>query len=65
MTVSKEITLIKPEDEFRICPNCGYNKGFHQSFIRSDPVSATYLVILICPGCGARYDIGLHASLSH
>jgi hypothetical protein len=65
MVVSKEITLIKPEDEFRICPACGYNRGFQQSFIRGDPGSSTYLIILICPGCGARFDIGLYTTLLH
>jgi hypothetical protein len=64
MTVSREITLVKPGEEFRICPECGYNRGFHQSFIRSAPASSEYLIILVCPGCGARYDIGMTVQLA-
>jgi len=61
-----EIQIIKIEDELRICPDCGYEYGFHTSFInananKDDPVKSTrqlYRVILICPECGARYDVG-------
>jgi hypothetical protein len=62
----KEITSHVVEDELHICPDCGYERGFHTSFIsvqatRDTPVRSTrdvYRVILICPECGARYDIG-------
>jgi hypothetical protein len=61
-----EIRYIKVESEFRICPACGYERGFHTSFLninanRHTPIKSTrevYKVILICPECGARYDIG-------
>ena len=66
MKVSDEITPVKVEDEFHICPECGYQLGFHTSFLRANagrgsPVKSTrdlYRVILICPECGARYDPG-------
>jgi len=66
MPAPGEIKIIKIEDEFRICPGCGYEYGFHTSFInahanKEDPVKSTrelYRVILICPECGARYDVG-------
>jgi hypothetical protein len=66
-----EIKCIKVEGEFRICPSCGYEYGFHTSFIdiagKSNPVKSTanvFRVILICPDCGARYDVGSKMSFS-
>lgn len=61
-----EITTIKMENEFRVCPACGYELGFHTSFVnihadKPVPFKSTtdvYRIILICPECGARYDIG-------
>ena len=66
MPVMNEIKNIKIEDELRICPACGYENGFHTSFLkviagRNSAVKSTrevYQVILICPECGARYDVG-------
>jgi hypothetical protein len=66
-----EIQCIKTEGEFRICPSCGYEYGFHTSFLsitgKSDPVKSTakvFRVILICPECGARYDLGSKVTFS-
>jgi hypothetical protein len=66
MPVPGEITTLSVEDELHICPACGYALGFHTSFLhvhanREKPVRSTrdvYRVILICPECGARYDVG-------
>jgi hypothetical protein len=44
-----------PGKEFRKCDNCNYDRGFHSSFLKSD---GKYKVILICPECSTRYDIG-------
>jgi predicted RNA-binding Zn-ribbon protein involved in translation (DUF1610 family) len=67
-----EITTLKPTEEIRICPSCGYEYGFHTSFLNADarndlPVKSTaevYKVILICPECGARYDVGWRVSFT-
>ena len=67
-----EIKNIKIEDEFRICPACGYELGFHTSFLKlhagkDSPVKSTrevYQVILLCPECGARYDVGWRVSFT-
>ncbi|ABS56672.1 hypothetical protein Mboo_2158 [Methanoregula boonei 6A8] len=75
MGVSAEITSIKPGDDLHICPACGYEYGFHTSFIRlnapkdgkTSAVKSTrdlYRVILICPECGARFDAGWRVSFS-
>jgi hypothetical protein len=72
MPVVSEIKNIKIEDELRICPACGYELGFHTSFLKlnagkDSPVKSTrevYHVILICPECGARYDVGWRVSFT-
>ena len=72
MTVLSEIRNIKIEDELHICPACGYALGFHTSFLKlhagkDSPVKSTrevYQVILICPECGARYDVGWRVSFT-
>jgi hypothetical protein len=72
MPVQNEITVTNVEGEFRVCPACGYDYGFHTSFLRVDagknsPVKSTrevYRVILICPECGARYDVGWRVSFT-
>jgi len=59
MPVSIEI-----EKELHICPSCGYDDGFHTSFVRT--TKETCKIILICPSCHARYDpdwkVELHSS---
>ncbi len=42
------------EEELRICPQCGYEDGFHTSFVRQGKEKCK--VILICPSCHSRYD---------
>ncbi len=72
MPVSTEITTLSVEDDLHICPACGYEYGFHTSFInmnaeKDNPVKSTrevFRVILICPECGVRYDVGWRASFA-
>jgi len=45
--------------EFRKCPNCGYKRGFHVSFRKEESI---YDIILICPSCGAAYDLNFKTS---
>ena len=46
------------EEELHTCPACDYTRGFHVSFVREGPGGEKALrVVLICPSCGARYDI--------
>jgi hypothetical protein len=66
------ITMLKIGDELHTCPSCGYTLGFHTSFInanvsRDNPVKSTretWRVILICPECGARFDVGWRVSFA-
>ena len=55
--VSDSIRTVGVEQEFRVCPSCEYQQGFHVSFI-PDAESKLLRLVLICPSCGARYDIG-------
>lgn len=72
MTISGEITHIKAGAEFHTCPACGYERGFHTSFLgmnadKDNPIKSTrevYRVILICPECGARFDVGWRVSFA-
>ena len=72
MPVLREIKNIKIEDELNVCPTCGYELGFHTSFLKlhsgkDSPVKSTrdvYQVILICPECGARFDVGWRVSFT-
>lgn len=67
----EEIIPLVVENELHTCPRCGYRLGFHASFARiaaggDDPARATRnacRVILICPECGARYDVGWQVEL--
>lgn len=43
-------------NEFRVCPSCGYGRGFHSSFKKEGDA---FLIIFICPECGASFDLGL------
>ncbi len=62
MPVADKITPIDLKDEFRTCPVCGYDQGFHVSFQKKSGLSAR--VILICPECGARFNAGWDVTLS-
>jgi hypothetical protein len=72
MPAPGEIIFLTVEDELHICPGCGYDNGFHTSFlnanaVKDNPVKSTrevFRVILICPECGARYDVGWRISFS-
>ncbi|MDG6244966.1 MAG: hypothetical protein QCH31_11375 [Methanolobus sp.] len=41
---------------FRVCPNCGYQRGFHV-YLKGVSDGKNRLG-LICPSCGQSYDIG-------
>jgi uncharacterized protein YbaR (Trm112 family) len=57
MGADGDIQEIAVRDELHTCAACGYERGFHVSFRREEGCELLTLV-LICPNCGARYDIG-------
>ena len=50
-----EVKDIKIDDEFKICPSCGYEDGFHSMF-KKEGDSTKWL--FICPSCHIVFDIG-------
>ena len=52
-----DYTIIKVsiENEFKVCPSCGYKSGFHSMFRREGEVTKN---LYICPSCHNVYDIG-------
>ena len=42
-------------EDFSSCPACGYTRGFHVSFQSEQRGNR---IVLICPSCVARYDVG-------
>ncbi len=43
-------------EEFRACPSCGYERGFHV-FLGAGEGGRT-AIGLVCPNCGQSYDVG-------
>ncbi len=41
-------------EEFHICDTCGYEKGFHISFVRREN---DFEIVFICPQCGQRFKV--------
>ncbi len=50
-----EITNVVMKDEFKICPSCGYEDGFHSMFKREN---GSVKWLFVCPSCHAVFDIG-------
>lgn len=49
------ITVVKETEEFKICPACGYEDGFHSMFKKEDNITKW---LFICPQCHQVFDIG-------
>jgi len=61
MPVSETIKRVKLKEEFVTCPVCGHDSGFSTSLQHHHGDVAK--VVLICPECGARFDIGWEVAL--
>lgn len=42
-------------DEFKICPLCGYQDGFHSAFQKHQETTKW---LFVCPSCHAVFDVG-------
>jgi len=51
---------MNPQEELRVCPECGYERGFHVSFKKT---TGKTRIALICPQCGQSYSIGWTTSV--
>ena len=49
-----EIIKVKMDDEFKICPSCGYKDGFHSMFKKEQGLIRW---LFICPSCHSVFDI--------
>lgn len=57
---------VEPRDMgnlFKVCPNCGYERGFHSMFRKRARSPKEYDWLFICPNCGATYDTGLSVTV--
>ncbi len=50
-----KIHKLTVEDEFKVCPLCGYKDGFHSAF-KKDQETTKWL--FVCPSCHAVFDVG-------
>ena len=51
-----EVNQVKMKGEFKECPTCGYQDGFHSMFKKEEDVTKW---LFICPACHMVFDIGL------
>ncbi|MFQ5808412.1 MAG: hypothetical protein ACE5JM_02235 [Armatimonadota bacterium] len=51
---------VSGEEPFEVCPNCGYQTGFHVLLAREDAGESepNVRILLKCPSCSTRYDVG-------
>ncbi len=49
------IHRVEMDDEFRVCPICGYTDGFHSMFKKADD---RIKWLFICPVCHEIFDVG-------
>lgn len=62
--MNEDVTPIKVDQVFKVCPNCEYKNGFHAMFERKGK-SASFSWKLICPNCEKIFDIGLKVSIDN
>ena len=60
--MKEEVTTIKVENVFKVCPNCGYKNGFHAMFEKIG-AGVSFSWKLICPNCEKIFDIGLKVKI--
>ncbi len=53
--MSDKINAVEFEEEFRVCPVCGYKDGFH-TMLKKKVDKVKWL--FICPSCHEIFDIG-------
>ncbi|MCE5297409.1 MAG: hypothetical protein MUE45_03375 [Methanoregulaceae archaeon] len=58
MSMNKDVIEVTLHEELHTCMVCGYDRGFHASFVRLHAGHPHVRCILVCPECGARHDVG-------
>lgn len=49
-----EVQRVTVEDEFKVCPTCGYEDGFHSMLKKGRD---RFKWLFICPACHAVFDV--------
>ena len=57
-----EVKQVKMGKIFKVCPQCGYQDGFHSMFEKTED-SDKLKWMFICPSCHIVFDIGLKTSV--
>jgi len=57
MSAGKDVNRVILNKELHTCRACGYDRGFPTSLVRIHAGHPPARVILICPECGAHYDV--------
>ncbi len=50
-----KIIKLTMESEFKVCPSCGYNDGFHTMLKKEGDITKW---LFICPSCHNVFDLG-------
>lgn len=58
--MEETIYKVEFEDEFRVCPECGYRDGFH-TVLRKEQDGVKWL--FICPACHKMFDINAYVKI--
>lgn len=51
----QKIHKLTMDEEFIICPVCGYKDGFHSAFKKQEGKTCW---LFVCPSCHAKFDLG-------
>ena len=63
MGSEKRVKRLKAQGELYKCPSCGYEDGFHVSFLWGKK-GGKGEVYLICPNCHGRFRLSWNISVS-
>ena len=56
-----KVKTVKMVDEFKICPSCGYEDGFHSMLKKEGDINKW---LFICPSCHEVFDLDFTVQLS-
>ncbi len=56
-----DVQHISVNDEFKVCPGCGYEDGFHSMLKKEED---RFKWLFICPACHAVYDVNYTVKMS-
>ena len=57
-----EVNQVEMGQVFKVCPQCGYQDGFHSMFEKTEN-SRKLSWMFICPSCHSVFDVGLKTAV--